>query len=147
MDGLTRASVTTSTTLVRRTHLGRPGCPASRSPGKERWSSTVKDDEALDGVLRVFGRRGTRWPRIRLERLKLGGELQARARGLQPWIMARRRRADSLLERFCTSKHVSGFGVVSLQFRRCEWMFFTAFSRSTGVFWGWQRSWGAVFLS
>ena len=81
------------------------------------------------------------------ERLKLGGEMQARARGLQPWIMARRRRADSLLERFCTSKHVSGFGVVSLQFRRCEWMFFTAFSRSTGVFWGWQRSWGAVFLS
>ena len=36
------------------------------------------------------------------ERLKLGGELQARAKGLQPWIMARRRRADSLLERFCT---------------------------------------------
>ena len=29
------------------------------------------------------------------ERLKLGGEMQARARGLQPWIMVRRRRADS----------------------------------------------------
>ena len=63
------------------------------------------------------------------ERLKLGGEMQARARGLQPWIMARRRRADSLLERGSAR---DGFGVVSLQFRRCEWMSFTAFSRRTG---------------
>ena len=74
------------------------------------------------------------------ERLKLGGEMQARAGGLQPWIMARRRRADSLLERFCTSKHVSGFGVVSLQFRRCEWTAgvtaFTTFSHTHKRFFG-----------
>ena len=71
------------------------------------------------------------------ERLKLGGELQARAKGLQPWIMARRRRADSLLERFCTR---DGFGVVRLQFRRCEWMSFTAFSHMHKRFLRSQRS-------
>ena len=55
------------------------------------------------------------------ERLMLGGEMQARAGGLQPCIMPRKTtRLIPLLERFCTSKHVSGFGVVSLQFRCCE---------------------------
>ena len=33
------------------------------------------------------------------ERLKLGGEMQARAGGLQPWIMARKQTRLILLER------------------------------------------------
>ena len=37
------------------------------------------------------------------ERLMLGGEMQARAGGLQPWIMARKTtRLIPLLERSCT---------------------------------------------
>ena len=36
------------------------------------------------------------------ERLKLGGEMQARAGGLQPWIMPRKTTSlIPLLERFC----------------------------------------------
>ena len=36
------------------------------------------------------------------ERLKLGGEMQAWAGVLQPWIMARKTTRLILLERFCT---------------------------------------------
>ena len=36
------------------------------------------------------------------ERLKLGGEMQARAGVLQPWIMARKTTSLILLERSCT---------------------------------------------
>ena len=66
------------------------------------------------------------------ERLMLGGEMQARARGLQPWIMARRRRAHS--QRFCNVRAASALSVFS--FGVVSEYHFTLFSRRDKRFFG-----------
>ena len=68
--------------------------------GKERSSSTLKDEAAFDASLAFSGVEARAGPGH--ERLMLGGEMQARAGGLQPWIMARKTTSlIPLLERSC----------------------------------------------
>ena len=68
--------------------------------GNERSSSTVNDDEALDVFFAFSGVEARDGPGH--ERLKLGGEMQALAGVLQPWIMARKTTRLILLERPCS---------------------------------------------